>query len=129
MSVRYEIDEENGVIHATAEGQFSALTWFEARTVMLQDPAFREGLDVLLDLRAAEPVAHPSEIIAKEAERFRVLAKRIGSVRIAVVAPGDLAFGIVRQWTAWLSGSHADIKGFRDLDKAKQWLGLSHPSG
>ncbi len=125
MPVTYEIVEDSGVIIASAVGQFSGAIWLEARKRMFEDPDFRPGLNVLLDLSRAELDEAKKEKTAEGAQKFGDHASRIGHIRFAVVAKSDLAFGVSRAWGAWLSSAgFVEVNVFRDMDAARDWLGL-----
>ncbi len=125
MPITYEIVEDSGVIIASADGQFSGAIWLEARKRMFEDPAFRPGLNVLLDLRRASFEEAKTEDIPKGAQKFDDLASRIGHIRFAVVAGSDLAFGVSRAWGAWLSrAGYVEVNVFREMAPAQEWLGL-----
>ena len=125
MPITYEIDDHRGVIFARAEGVFHGRGWLEARKAMLEDPAFRPGLDVVMDLREAEAGSEAPAEIMEGSQQFADLADRIGNIRVAVVAPGDALYGVAREWVVWLSRGHASVRVFRDMDEATKWLGLA----
>lgn len=125
MPITYEIVEDSGVIIASADGQFSGAIWLEARKRMFEDPAFRPGLNVLLDLRRADLEEARDENIPEGAQKFGDYASRIGHIRFAVVAESDLAFGVSRAWGAWLSSAgFVDVNVFREMTPAREWIGL-----
>ena len=125
MPIRYEIDPDRGVVFASGEGVISTDDWFQARLAMLDEPAFRAGLDVLLDLRRARRPSSKPSTVSEDAARFRDLADRIGGIRIAVVVSSDSMYGLAREWSGWMSRGHADVFVSRDLEEAEEWLGLS----
>lgn len=92
---------------------------------MVEDPAFRPGLDVVIDLGEAEAGNEAPAEIMEGSQRFTDLADRIGNIRVAVVAPGDALYGVAREWVVWLSSGHASVSVFRDMDEATRWLGLA----
>ena len=125
MPITYEIVEDSGVIIANAHGQFSGAIWLEARKRMFEDPAFRPGLNVLLDLRRADMEEAKNESIPEGAQKFEDHARRIGHIRFAVVAESDLTYGLSRAWGAWLSSAgFVDVNVFREMTPAREWLGL-----
>lgn len=125
MPITYEIVEDSGVIIASADGQFSGAIWLEARKRMFEDPAFRPGLNVLLDLRRADMEEARNENIPEGAQKFGDHASRIGHIRFAVVAESDLVYGLSREWAAWLStAGYVDVNVFREMTPAREWLGL-----
>jgi len=43
----------------------------------------------------------------------------------ALVANSDLAYGLFRMFQLTADGEHGEISLFRDINEARQWLGLS----
>lgn len=84
------------------------------------DPAFRTELDQLADLRAADL----SEVTS---EGLRALARRAerhaGPNKSAVLAPGDLTFGMGRMYEVLTESARQTVRVFRDAGEALRWLG------
>jgi hypothetical protein len=87
-----------------------------------------EGYDEVMDMSAVEAIADP------QTDRVRQFADLAAGMdadstesRFAIVAPGDLAFGLGRMFQAYRSlnsWSTKTVAVFRSLEDALRWLGL-----
>jgi hypothetical protein len=119
MPVRHVIDEGRRLVLSRGWDEICAGELTEAARVVARDPAFYPGLDQLCDLSQITSVAATSEEIRWLAENSPFGA---GSRR-AVVAPGNLVYGLSRMYVAYSQGRESEIRIFRDLDAAERWLG------
>jgi hypothetical protein len=93
------------------------------RNVPDYDPAF----DVLQDFRGTETNELTYSDVSMMAENTKAFRQKVGvEVRLALLAPGDLGFGMGRMFTTLLGNCpliNADV--FRDLEGAAAFLDLS----
>ncbi|GAC1474828.1 MAG: hypothetical protein PVSMB7_30110 [Chloroflexota bacterium] len=47
-----------------------------------------------------------------------------GSARRALYAPRDVIYGLCRMYEMLLPGEHENFRVFRDLEKARAWVGV-----
>lgn len=77
---------------------------------------------ILYDLRGAESFDYPADAIkdvsAADAETFA----RNPELKMVVVARGDLEYGVVRMWQAWLGDLEDKTKLFRSMVEAEEWI-------
>ena len=86
----------------------------------------RAELDELIDLTEADPSAITSDQIAAIAHAAREIEPGTRAARVAIVAPGDVAFGLARMYEAQQDRLSNTIRVFRDLAEAEEWLALEN---
>jgi hypothetical protein len=87
----------------------------------LNDPLFRPGLDMFCDFSesTSPPTLDELRAIAQLVERH---AEAIGRLKIAVLAPKVVTFGVARQFQAMSAGGPLDVRVFSDPRTAWNWL-------
>ena len=89
-----------------------------------QDPRYRPPMKKLVEFRKCRKF----DLTRDQAEKFAALNRDLSSCfaneKCAIVAPGDLEYGLSRAHEMYLSGSGLDIKVFRQLPEALDWLGI-----
>ena len=117
MPVQYSIDRARRIVFTTWNGKVS----FEQLRAYLHDlstdPGFDPSFDQLIDLsEAAEIQLNYDTLMAiREVDPFSAESKR------AMVAPGDVAYGLGRMYEALKGGG---FTVFRDMETAAAWLEL-----
>lgn len=93
---------------------------------LMADPGPTAGLDEIYDLTGITSLELSSEDIARIGSRAGHRRSRVRTGRIAVVARGDLAFGLARMFQARMeTGAHdREQATHRTLDEALAWLGV-----
>jgi hypothetical protein len=97
---------------------------------LFADKAFVPGLDLLVDLRAAE--GHPTAIQQRERARRSGAMKHLMSGRVALLcATNDVHFGMARMYSVFAQEFGIIAEVFTSLEKAEQWLlaGRNRPPG
>ncbi len=84
-----------------------------------EDANFHRDCDQLIDTRDAHGVDIDSDAIRTLANRAPLFSNQS---RRAIVAKGDLGFGIARMYELNRAGEAGEIQVFRDLKEAKEWL-------
>ena len=123
MPVRVSIDVENDLVHRELHGRVSAEELLESIEAVVNDPDFHPGMKSLNDLRG---VIHTTdkEYVMKIAEAMMGHADKLASAKVAVVVSADVVFGMMRMLQSYISDSPLDVKVFKDLEEAKDWLAL-----
>jgi hypothetical protein len=89
-----------------------------------RDPRYRPPMNKLVDFRQCRDYA----LTREEAENFAGLNRDLGTVfsneKCAIVAPGDLEYGMSRVHEMYTTGSGLEITVFRQLQDALDWLGI-----
>jgi hypothetical protein len=130
VPIAYRLDHEARVIVAAAYGTLTDEEMFEYQQQGFKlDEAI--GYDEFVDL------THVTEITLPSTERVRELAGRAagmdavhGGSKLAVVAPGDLAFALGRMFQTIREldpRSTTAVGVFRSSEEALAFLGVDHP--
>lgn len=118
MTISYRIDKADRLITATALGDVSFQDYRGMLAVLIEDPDFDPTFDRLWDMRRGHPTLSGDEVrgVAK------VVAKLVGGKRSAIVAPGDVAYGLSRMYSVFLEDAGIEVQPFRTIDEATAWL-------
>jgi hypothetical protein len=125
MTVTYSFIEKWKLVRV----KISDTVTFEQMTAYLKslskDPRYRPPMNKLVDFRECLDYALSRE----EAEKFAALNRDLGPAfkneKCAIVAPGDLEYGMSRVHEMYTSGSGLNITVFRQLGEALKWLGIA----
>ena len=119
MGLSYSYDEDT--LRIVAEGNYSAQDLREFLLETMSDPRTRPGIATLMDIRGTEAVRTTEELVS--------LADFLGSkrdrsipLRVAVVATGDLLFGLSRMVSVYVERYGVDLQVFREIEPAELWL-------
>ena len=89
-----------------------------------QDVHYRPPMKKLVDFRGCRKY----DLTGDQAEKFAALNRDLSncfpSEKCAIVAPGDLEYGMSRAHEMYISGSGLDMQVFRQLPEALDWLGI-----
>ncbi len=89
----------------------------------LESPELSRPVRVLLDYSGAAGLQKKkSEDLRETAAFFARWAGRVQ--RVAILAPGDLAFGLMRMAAAYASEEGMKVSVFRSRAEARSWLGV-----
>ncbi|MAF49170.1 MAG: hypothetical protein QF393_13610 [Rhodospirillales bacterium] len=128
MNWTLHIDPEVNCAFFKFFGTFRFGAMVEAMTEMLNHPDYRGGMNILRDI-SDQPF--PSDLTYKAIteENRRVTAEidlKIGECRFAIVVGDARSYAVVHQYivTGRLRKNPVERKPFRDMEAAKEWLGL-----
>ena len=95
---------------------------------LLADEDIDKSYDVLIDLRQSDSSQRTSATLREFAELVRQhYTETTKRPKVAVVAPGDLSFGLARMYEAYSDIATMEFAVFRDIGAATSWLGA--PAG
>ncbi len=130
MAIVHRIDHENRVVLARAYGVLADEDVFSYQHSVWSQPEV-QGYNELGDMTHVTDIAIPS------IHRVRDLAMTAAQMdrsdvtsRFAIVAPGNLGFGLGRMFQAYRAlekGSRKEVGVFRTLEEAFKWLGIPDP--
>ncbi len=127
MPVVYTIDAERKLIHTRCLGRVTFEEIVAHFHELAADPARPDELDVLLDLSESASLPEPAEVKAVSHELERVRDQlRFGA--IAILAPRDVMFGMMRMFEAAARPYFRAIFVFREAQEAEQWLAAQRKS-
>ncbi len=125
MSLEVQIDPSTGTATMTVSGKFTLDVATQAIQRLLDHTDFREGSDVLWDLRTAEiPDAAREDMLRLVGFVEERQPKRGADYRVAIVVSSDYHYGLARMYQAYADALPANIMVFRGLGEAAEWLGI-----
>jgi hypothetical protein len=91
---------------------------------LLGDPRWRPGMDLLVDVGAADVADLTSTDIMRFAELFAEHGTQMGGGRHAIVASDPVRFGLARMWGTYAESSGAAFTSavFDSVERAREWL-------
>ena len=123
MTVEYSFIEE-GLVWVKISDTVTFAQMVAYLESLSADARYRSPMNKLVDFRKCRDYA----LTREEAEKFARLNRELSSVftneKCAMVAPGDLEYGMSRVHEMYTTGSGLDIAVFRQLKDALTWLGI-----
>ena len=118
MPISYQIS--GGLITVSIAGQVQSDDLAKIATAIYSDPAYKDGLNLLIDSRNSTANLSASEIRA----RAVLLKTLVGGrpLRIAFVVTGSLRFGLARMICIYAQMDGLNIQPFEDIEEAIGWL-------
>lgn len=123
MSLQTIVDTRIQLVVHKARGQFSPEDVRHQLMTTLKHPAFSPAMNVLWDFTQTGHVSLSTEelqMIARYTEEH--VAMRGGSFKLALVAEGDLIFGLSRMYMAMMGDTPIKINVLRSVEAALNWL-------
>lgn len=124
MPATYKIDKEKRLVLTTIWGVFSFSDAVAHKDKLLRDPDFERTYSQITDLTQVTEWAASNEEVRAFA-KFNVFSPES---RRAIIAPGDLKFGMARMFATLreLQGEKG-IAVFRTLEEALDWVLAKSP--
>jgi hypothetical protein len=119
MGLSYGYDDDT--LRIVAEGDYSAQELREHLVAAMSDPRTRPGIATLMDIRRTEAVRTTEELVSL-ADFLGSKRDRAIPLRVAVVAAGDLHFGLSRMVSVYVERYGVDLRVFREIEPAELWL-------
>jgi hypothetical protein len=123
MSLSYTIDHEQRVVRSHGWGIVSTGNLQEWISRLLAEPQFDSSYGSLGDLRGVTAVVVDSTTLARIASTPLF---HVGALR-AIVAPADNVFGTARMFASFAERIGQQVRVFREMYHAEEWLGLLLP--
>jgi len=127
MPLEHSIDAQRNFLVTRVRGAITSDDLIRYLTAVKQDRRLRPGYLSLFDLGEALPGDLAGDAVRRAAEVARRFDERTGPVRVAVVAPSDVAFGMARMYGALVDGLQREVRVFREAREAEAWLCGSAP--
>jgi len=121
MAVVYQIDQGRQRIHTRCVGEVTLEAVQEHFTVLSQDPACPDFLDVVLDLTEMTNLPSSEELGAVTVELARV-APRVRFRHCAIVASQPALFGMARMFEVFAETYFVATRVCRTLADGERWL-------
>jgi hypothetical protein len=121
MPVTYTIDQTRRRIHTRCTGDVTLIEVVDHFDALAQDPACPDRLDVLLDLtdQSSIPATSQLRLVTRKIEE---VSSKVRFGNCAIVAPGNILYGMIRVFTALSEGQFGSVRVFRAIDEARTWL-------
>lgn len=123
MPITFRIDKKSGVVFTTMEGNVSISEIIDGLKGLMNHPDFSPGFNGLVDMRNSTVNSTPEEV-RRIAELMTGQREKIGMSRSAVVVSKDVIFGMARMFQVFAEQSSIKTELFRDINEARQWLGI-----
>ena len=119
MPYSFKVDQDLGLVVVRGTGGLTAEDVKSFHLKLKEDPSFRPEMNQLIDLRDGRLETSGPEIQALASRPlFSHEAKRAGLIS------DDLHYGIARQWSIHGTDKLGELRPFRDLVEACEWLGI-----
>lgn len=123
--IEYRIDRAGGYVFVRIRGRIDDRRLLEGYRRLYSDPEWRPGLHEFVDTRGARGPDLSARALRDLAD---LTIQHTGGTRIpfrtAVVVERDVGFGLARMYEAFSDGSGEDVRVFRDVAEALDWLAL-----
>jgi hypothetical protein len=111
-------------VQFAGSGVLTAQEVLEAKTGLWRSPERLKGLHyALIDMSDVTEVHITRddvlEFVVADMQIALIVPRRVG---VAIVAPGDLAFGLARMWEVFAEVTHWNTHVFRSRAEAEPWL-------
>ena len=123
MPAKYRIDVARRLVLSRAWGVFTAQDLYDHYNSLAADPAFDPGFSQLVDLRDVERVDMEPSVIRRHALEYLFSS---GTQR-ALVTSSDVEYHLARMYKTFAEYVPQNVRVFRDMHDAEQWLGLEAP--
>jgi len=121
MPLTYTIDPERLLVTAVATGRLEpdeAITVFDE---IMSHAHFGSGMRLLSDHRDLESIL-PTKFVQAIVRRVKSNRELFEGCRWAFVESGMARYGMARMASILLERSPLELRVFRDIDKARDWL-------
>ncbi|MDH3546071.1 MAG: hypothetical protein OEN22_03180 [Gammaproteobacteria bacterium] len=124
MPIEYSIDKDLGVVFTTASGVLREYELLEHKRKLTSDPNFKPGFVELSDVRHISDLSITAGGLHRFVAQDDADADILKDYKLAIVVSGALEFatGSVYEMMSLERGTNVRI--FRDLDQAKEWLDI-----
>jgi len=123
MGITSRIDRGRRVILSAGKGILTRSDWIKYTEWVWSDPEV-SLYDKLVDLRGVERIDMTGAETRDAASRIPKAGSLRADYRVAIVAVSDAVFGMSRMYEMLRAGTMGEVRSFRDLDEAREWLGI-----
>src|SRR4030095_14566446 len=121
MSVRIEIREAERLRVVVVDGAIGDDDVYETFSTLWLAPDYDRTLDELVDLRGLSGAGVTSSAVRRLGETSVQVHRGAPAVRVAIVAPDNLAYGLSRMYGAFAEESGSEHRVFRSVEEAMAW--------
>ncbi len=121
MPIELKYDAGKGILYATVEDELTKKDMEAALNVIVTSMDYPPDVNVLWDMRRV-PFEPFDSRMAKDLVETRKNFPQRGAARAASVVSTDVAFGMTRMHEMMSDNMPQDIRVFKDIQAAEQWL-------
>jgi len=126
MPILHTINRDLKLVMSSWVGDISDSDLLPSYRKLYDDASWQPGFSEIVDLRDAELSSVTSEALRRLASMVDGYTRgKCEQFKTAVIAPSNLPFGIARMYEVYADTSPEDVKVFRDLKPAFEWIGIS----
>ncbi len=122
MPIEYSINEDLGVVFTNASEVLTEDELLEHKRKLISDPNFKPGFVELSDVRSISDLAISASAIETFVAQDESDAELLKDFKLAIVVSGALEFGMGAMYEMMSRENNMNVRIFRDLDRAKEWL-------
>jgi len=112
---------QDGVLYMVVDGDYTSDELRRKGAAALEDPATPTPVPVLVDMSGAAGLRKKGvEAIRGTTDFFSARAEYVE--RVALLAPSDLAYGVMNQGAVFAEGRGLEARPFRTRAEALEWL-------
>jgi len=120
MPASAHVDPDTGIAYCLATGELTRDEILAVIEQIYRDPNFREPRRTIWDIAEATPTLNVQELRA--VVTYVKAHRPAGAGKTAIVAMGDLAFGMGRMYEMLASEQQVETRVFRNSEEARQWI-------
>jgi hypothetical protein len=124
MPIEHRYDPALRTLFLEFSGEVSEAELVDTARKLAADPSIPPGHRELVDLSRIQNTDVTSAALRRVAHIYTESDKRPEDSRVAIVAPGDLYYGLSRMYEAFRRSSPVEIRVFRELGEARAFLGI-----
>lgn len=122
MPIRMIIERDVGLIRTTASGRLGGTDLIEYYRRLRAHPDFRSNLNEIFDATQVEAVDVTADDVRRLSSITEEFTKHGVPVKVAIIAPGDVEFGLSRMYEMLQIQSINVLKVFRERAAAEAWI-------
>ena len=122
MALFYEVDVESRLVVLTC-GDVSLERWRRTMIQVIADARFRRGFGILVDCRTATRAPVTQEVFGV-VDFLSTRRDDLGQSRWAVVVEEPAGYGMARMTAAIAESAGLELRAFRTVGEAREWLGV-----
>ena len=125
MPIQLHIKPEHNLVILVHVGTIPDDEFFEFYKDLFTKSQYDLSMNLLVDLRQTDSTPRSSEMLSQFAKFLQSrLANMTAHPKAAVIAPGDISFGLARMFGFFSDSGQWDFEVFREVDDAFAWLHL-----
>ena len=121
MPVNFQYDKEKNILYCYCKGPATVEEFKSVMTTIISSTEYPPDLNTLWDVKGVD-----FSTVDKKFEEQLIFAREHfperGASKIAIIAPDDLRYGMLRMYQALSGGLPQEVQVFRDNADGEKWL-------